>query len=153
MPRLYHNKQGFFNDHPHDDHYYTKDPLLLHNKERNLNNDINLEHNLDDLENGVVKNLFVSKNNICRRISGSILMILSIIGFVLMGINANHDSICPETFSVLVCFGSYALLVIFFLSGLFIAFGLIALFAGCYCCELCSQCGQLFACCLMIGEM
>jgi hypothetical protein len=107
----------------------------------------------DDLERGIEDNFFVSGKNHCRRIAGIFLIISSIVGFILMGITAKHNGICPEIMSVMLCFGTFGILVLCFLIGVFIAFGLLGLLGGCYCCDLCSQCGQMFACCLMVAEM
>ena len=133
---------------PHHDHpHAAKEPLLYSLSENRMHD----ENKMDELEHGLVKNLYVDSKS--RRALGAIIIIVSIIGFVWMAIKgeSNHG-ICPEGLSLIACFSCYGALLIAFLLGTFIACGLIGLMCGCECCELCVNCGQLFALCSLLSE-
>jgi len=130
---------------------HSHQPLLMPSssfKNNTMNRD--LDHKLDKLESGLVNNLYV--DNTCRHVTGAVIILICIIGFVLMGVNANSGGICPASLSLMLCFGCYGVLVLAFIVGAFIACGFIGMLATCYCCELCTQCGYLFALCSMISE-
>jgi hypothetical protein len=126
--------------HPNDDSH----PLLTPSSSSKL------DHKLDRLESGLADNLYV--DNTCRQVTGAIILLTCIIGFVLMGVNAESGGFCPASLSMMLCFGCYGILVFAFIVGAFIAFGCIGMLATCYCCEVCTQCGYLFALCSMISE-
>jgi hypothetical protein len=109
-----------------------------------------LDQKLDKLEEGIAKNLYVDSTN--RRIAGAIIVALSIVGFIVMAVKAESGGVCPQSLSAVLCFGIYAIFGVFLLIGLFVACGLIGLFSGVVCCDLCTQCGQMFACCLIATE-
>lgn len=141
--------------HSHARHWQDDDPTkepFLQAPEGGFHPSKKTEESLHKLENGLASNLYVDSTN--RRIAGGVVIVLSIIGFILMAVKADSNGICPASLSAALCFGIYAFLGLLLLLGLFIACGILGLLSGVYCCELCAQCGQMFACCLMAtGEM
>jgi hypothetical protein len=69
-----------------------------------------------------------------------------------MAVKTESSGVCPSSLSAVMCFGIYALLGVLLLIGLFVACGLVGLLSGVVCCDLCTQCGQMFACCLIAAE-
>lgn len=131
------------------DNYHQHQPLLRpFSSDNKMTSDI--DSKLDKLENGIVNNLYVDST--CRRVTGACVLLICIVGFVLMGVNAASGGICPASLSLMLCFGCYGVLAIGFILGTFIACGFLGMLATCECCGVCAQCGSLFALCSIISE-
>ena len=123
-------------------------PLLTPDERYDHEKNSKLELKMKRLEDGIADHIYVTSNK--RRLFGGAIMLISIIGFIVMGVTA--EGVCPNNLSIVLCFGIYTLLGIVFLAGVFLACGLIGLFGSIYCCELCAQCGQLFVCCMFASD-
>lgn len=128
-------------------------PLLHPDKTGNEYNFIapsKLDSQINKLEDGIADHVYVTSNK--QRLIGSVFILVSIIGFICMGVMAEEQGVCPRSFSLVLCFGIYIVLGILFLTGIFFACGLIGFLGSLYCCELCAQCGQLFVCCMWVSD-